>query len=123
MPYGRCSIVHTTTRATPTQLVFGRDALLNIAFVADWHYIKEPKMRRIVQNNKCENATWREHTYQPGDQVMVKEDSSRKFGDPEPTFVGSPTAAAHLGLQKSRSSGRTRPFTRADLLRIPGRPG
>ena len=28
-----------------------------------------------------------------------------------------------LGLQKSRSSGGTRPFTRADLLRIPGRPG
>ena len=29
----------------------------------------------------------------------------------KPTFVGSPTAAAHLGLQKSRSSGGTRPFT------------
>ena len=69
----------------PTQLVFGRDALLNIAFVADWHYIKEQKMRRIVQNNKRENATQREHTYQPGDQVMVKEDSSRKFGDPRHT--------------------------------------
>ena len=31
----RC-IVHTTTRATPAQLVFGRDALLNISFEADW---------------------------------------------------------------------------------------
>ena len=79
------SIVHTTTRATPTQLVFGRDALLNIAFVADWHYIKERKMHRIIQNNKRENATRREHTYQPGDKVMVKEDSSRKFGDPRHT--------------------------------------
>ena len=71
------SIVHTMTRAIPTQLVFGRDTLFNIAFVADWHYIKERKMHRIVQNNKeRENATRREHTYQPGDQVMVKEDSS-----------------------------------------------
>ena len=42
-------------------------------------------MRCIVQNNKRENATRREHTYQPGDQVMVKEDSSRKFGDPRHT--------------------------------------
>jgi transposase InsO family protein len=35
------SLVHTTTRATPTQyLVFGRDALLNVSFQADWDYIK-----------------------------------------------------------------------------------
>ena len=59
------SIVHTTTRATPTQLVFGRDALLNIAFVADLHYIKERKMRRIIQNNQRENATRWENPYQP----------------------------------------------------------
>ena len=30
------STVHTTLRATPTQLVFGQDALLNISFQADW---------------------------------------------------------------------------------------
>jgi hypothetical protein len=36
-----CSLVHTTTRAKPTQLVFGRDVLLNISFKADWQYIKE----------------------------------------------------------------------------------
>jgi hypothetical protein len=35
------SLVHTTTPATPTQLVFGRDALLNVSFQADWDYIKE----------------------------------------------------------------------------------
>jgi hypothetical protein len=29
-------LVHTATRATPTQLVFGRNALLNISFKADW---------------------------------------------------------------------------------------
>jgi len=30
------STVHTTARATPTQLVFGRDAMLNASFQADW---------------------------------------------------------------------------------------
>ena len=50
------SLVHTTTQATPTQLVFGRDALLNISFEADWQYIKERKQKLIVQNNKRENA-------------------------------------------------------------------
>ena len=32
--------VHTTTQATPMQLVFGRDAILNVQFEADWEYIK-----------------------------------------------------------------------------------
>jgi hypothetical protein len=35
------STIHTTQCATPTQLVFGRDAILNVAFEADWQYIKE----------------------------------------------------------------------------------
>ena len=73
------SLVHTTTRATPTQLVFGRDALLNVSFEADWQYIKERKQHRILQNNKRENATRLPHTYNPGDKVMVKENPHRKL--------------------------------------------
>ena len=73
------STVHTTTLATPTQLVFGRDAFLNISFEADWQYIKERKQHRIVQNNKAENAKRRDHTYSPGDKVMVENDPSRKL--------------------------------------------
>ena len=55
----RC-VVHTTTRATPTQLVFGHDALLNVSFEADWQGIKERKQHRILQNNKkrkCQATT------------------------------------------------------------------
>jgi transposase InsO family protein len=74
------STVHTTTRATPSQLVFGRDALLNVSFVADWQYIKERKQKLILQNNKKENKTRRPHQYQVGDRVMIKEDPNRKHG-------------------------------------------
>ena len=35
------SAVHTAARATPTQLVFGRDAMLNASFQADWQFIRE----------------------------------------------------------------------------------
>ena len=83
------SLVHTTTRATPTQLVFGRDALLNISFVADWQYIKERKQHRILQNNKRENARRLPHQYQPGDRVMVELDPNRKLGGPR--FAGPHT--------------------------------
>ena len=38
---------HTTLQATPAQLVFGRDAILNIPFEADWQLIKMRKQERI----------------------------------------------------------------------------
>ena len=37
------STVHTTTQYTPVQLVFGRDAILNIAHEANWKPIKDRK--------------------------------------------------------------------------------
>ena len=74
------STVHTTTRATPTQLVFGRDALLNISFQADWQYIKDRKQKLILQNNKKENKTRIPHQYGVGDRVMIKQGPHRKHG-------------------------------------------
>ena len=74
------STVHTTSRATPTQLVFGRDAMLNASFQADWEFIKERKQRLILQNNKRENAKRIPHTYNVGDVVVVKAGVKRKHG-------------------------------------------
>ena len=74
------STVHTTTRATPGQLVFGRDMLVNATFQANWVYIKDRKLRLIIQNNKKENAKRIPHNYQVGDRVKVKQMKSRKHG-------------------------------------------
>jgi len=74
------STVHTTTRATPTQLVFGRDALLNIGFEANWQYIKDRKQKRILQNNARENEKRVIYQCSVGDRVMVKQKPNRKFG-------------------------------------------
>ena len=74
------STVHTTTRATPTQLVFGRDAILNVGFEADWQYIKERKQHRILQNNARENESRIVHQYSVGDRVMVRQKPNRKYG-------------------------------------------
>ena len=75
------STVHTTTRATPTQLVFNRDKLHAVRFEADWKYIKERKQRLIRQNNKRENAKRKPYTYQVNDQVMVLQNPGRKHGE------------------------------------------
>ena len=68
------------SRATPTQLVFNRDAIQNVGFEADWLYIKERKQRLIKQNNQRENAKRIPHAHQVGDQVVVLQDPNRKHG-------------------------------------------
>ena len=44
--------LHTTLQATPSQLVFGRDAILNVKYEADWKFIRDRKQQLIDQNNK-----------------------------------------------------------------------
>lgn len=72
--------VHTTLNATPSQLVFGRDAMLNAEFNADWELIRLRKQQRINQNNVTENAKRIPYTYNIGDKIMIKEDPNRKYG-------------------------------------------
>ena len=62
---------HTTTQATPMQLVFGRDAILNIKFEADWKYIKDRKQDAINYNNNRENSKRIPYEYQVNQQVML----------------------------------------------------
>jgi len=40
---------------TPIQLVFSRDAMLNVKFEADWQLIKQLKQKQINVNNQREN--------------------------------------------------------------------
>ena len=71
---------HTTTQATPSQLVFGRDAILNTKFEADWNFIRSRKQKIIKQNNQRENAKRHPHQYSVGDQVLMKKESKSKYG-------------------------------------------
>jgi hypothetical protein len=49
------STYHTTLQATPCQLVFGRDMIHNIAFIANWDQIQERKQDIINKSNQKEN--------------------------------------------------------------------
>ena len=39
------STYHTTLQATPGQLVFGHDMVINTPFIADWEAIKQRKQK------------------------------------------------------------------------------
>jgi hypothetical protein len=70
---------HTTNQATPAQLVFGRDAILNTTFDANWKLIRERKQRIIEENNKRENAKRIPYKYRVGEKVLYRNSALDKF--------------------------------------------
>ena len=69
---------HTTLQASPMQLVFGRDAILNIKHFADWEHIRKRKQMRINHNNKRENMRRNNHQYKVGDKILSKRKKNYK---------------------------------------------
>jgi hypothetical protein len=51
------STFHTTLKVTLGQLVFGRDMVLPINFMADWGAIEQQRKKEIARNNRRENAS------------------------------------------------------------------
>ena len=78
--FAKRATIHTTLNATPSQLVFGPNVMLNMEFRADWATIRARKQKQIDENNRCENAKRKEHQYSIGDQILIKTDPSRKYG-------------------------------------------
>jgi len=80
--YALRSTFHTTLRATPGQLVFGRDMVLPIQHEVDWTAIKTRKQELIRKNNIAENARRVAHEYQVGDKVMLEAPVKSKLEEP-----------------------------------------
>ena len=76
------AMVHTTRKASPSQLVFGRDAILPIQHVANWQYIKERKIFQIRKDNVQENLTCTPHKCKVGELALIKQEFYRKCGSP-----------------------------------------
>ena len=67
----RCTY-HTTLKAMPGQLVFGRDMILPIKFEADWALIEQQKQNSINNSNLQENKSRVPHEYKVGDKVLLQ---------------------------------------------------
>eukprot|EP00957_Ditylum_brightwellii_P140969 10739561-Ditylum_brightwellii.AAC.1 len=72
--------IHSISRAMSAQLVFGRDAMLNVQYEAKWTYIKERENKISSKNNKQENATRRTYEYNINDKVLLKIQANLKYG-------------------------------------------
>jgi hypothetical protein len=80
--FALCSTYHTTLRAMPGQLVFGRDMILNVQHLTDWRVIKKHKQQLIHKNNQLENSKQIPYQYQIGDYVMLENHRANKYQQP-----------------------------------------
>jgi hypothetical protein len=76
------STYHTTLKASPGQLVFGRDMILNIKHIANWKAIQDRKQQMIIKNNKHENSKRIFYEYKIGDEVLLEKNKPNKMEQP-----------------------------------------
>ena len=77
--FAMCSTYHTTLHVMPGQLIFGRDMILNMQYLADWTVIKAHKQQLICKNNIIENSKCIPHQYKVGDMVMLENHHVNKY--------------------------------------------
>ena len=65
------SMYHITVQATPGQMIFGRDMMLNTPFIADWEAITLRKQIIIDKNNQIKNKNCKPHTYITHKELLV----------------------------------------------------
>ena len=76
------STVHTISQYTLSQLVFGRDDILNINQEANWQLIKQ----HINKGNQKENRRRQSYMYRTGDKVLLKSAWKTKFN--QDAYIG-----------------------------------
>ena len=65
------------------QLTFGRDAILNTEFEANWQAIKFQKQKQIWENNAHKNVSWKPYTYCVLEKVLYQQHKGTKYdGNP-----------------------------------------
>ena len=66
----------------PGQIVFVRDMILNMQYLADWTVINACKQELICKNNIIENSKSIPHQYKVGEKVMLENHHANKYEQP-----------------------------------------
>ena len=108
--------VHTTTQHTPAQLVFNRDSIRNVSIEANWKLIKQHKQALINKANERENKLRKDHTYNIGDKVLLKNVWPTKFN--QDAFLGPYviTAVRNNGTVRARKGRLTDRYNICNLV-------
>jgi hypothetical protein len=69
-----CSTYHTVLKASSGAVIFGRDMLFDIPFIADWQMIGEHRQQLTDLNNDRENEGRIDYDYKVGQKVLLREE-------------------------------------------------
>lgn len=100
---------HHTLQATPGQLVFGRDMLLNVEYIANWHEMTSRKQKDIEKSNSRENQKRIDFDYKVGQKVFVtSNDIKCKLDNPKegPYLITDCYTNGTLRIQKGHVNER-----------------
>jgi hypothetical protein len=69
--FGLRATYHTALQASPGQVTFGRDMILNVKYLTNWKFIAQKRHNAILKNNARENKNRIPHLYRVNDMVYV----------------------------------------------------
>ena len=73
-------LTHSTLNATPGQLVFKRDMLFDLMYVADWQSIRKRKEQQVRRDNERENSKRTNNSFKVGVKCWSKEITCTSLG-------------------------------------------
>jgi len=69
-----CSTYRTVLKLSPGAVVFGRDMLFDIPYLADWTAIGQRRQKLVDQNNVRENKNRVDFDYRTGQKVLLRKE-------------------------------------------------
>ena len=81
--------IHTTLQASPSQLVFNRDLILNTSYSVNWMNLAFLKSKAIAKNNLKTNKNRVNYAYQVGEKVFLQKNEKN------PPKLSSPTTGPY----------------------------
>ena len=70
--YGLQATYHFSLAASPGQLIFGRNMIINAVYLANWNNLATRRRNQIRSNNVSENKSRIPHDYIIGDSVYIR---------------------------------------------------
>jgi transposase InsO family protein len=101
--FGMRATYHTELQASPSQIVYGRDMIINATYIADWRAISNRRNVSSRINNARENANRLPFQYEIGQQVYIRvNDISRKLDSQQGPFrISQVHANGTVTIQRS----------------------
>jgi transposase InsO family protein len=70
--YGLRATYHSSLAASPGQVIFGRDMIINAVYLANWNDYATRRRNQIHHNNTSENKSHIPHDYIIGESVYIR---------------------------------------------------